>query len=163
MYPRLAAEYQIGMPDTGALRASLLTQFESGLSRFHDAGVAHLDLYLSNIMWKEISPTEVKLKFIDWDSAHFIEEKLSTEVELRLSQRRAAVARKAARDDGHAVDHVPMRYYDLSLLYVLRIHIDDAALQARDKATLDAACIDIQLDYTACAPLIVLLCMMVIV
>ena len=75
LFPNLSIyNYQIGLPKLRAQRVSFLNHCKKATACFHRVGVVHLDLYLSNIMWREISDTEVQLKVIDWDAALFINE-----------------------------------------------------------------------------------------
>eukprot|EP01036_Dinobryon_divergens_P025263 gene25263-33792_t len=99
---------------------------------FHRVGVVHLDLYLSNIMWREISDVEVQLKFIDWDAALFRNECPIPEiVQERLQGRRTNV-----RNNSLAVDIIEkgllpnrpsaedeLRYFDMSLIHVLEANL----------------------------------------
>ena len=115
----------------------------------------HLDLYLSNIMWREISDTEVQLKVVDWDAALFINECPIPEiVQERLQGRRTNV-----RDRSLAVDiekgllssrpsaEDALRYFDVSLIHVLEANLDDESFQASDKNILDRACVSKQEDF----------------
>jgi hypothetical protein len=40
----------------------------------HNAGVIHVDLYASNIMWSSDSDATVRVKIVDWDVSHCLEE-----------------------------------------------------------------------------------------
>jgi hypothetical protein len=49
-----------------------------------EAGVIHGDLYISNVMYK-MEDNEIKIKIVDWDTAHCLEEKQFVETaEMRL-------------------------------------------------------------------------------
>ena len=54
----------------------------------HRAGVIHVDLYLSNVMWRyNKGNSVVEIKIIDWDAAHCIdEEKFVDKVEKSLNE-----------------------------------------------------------------------------
>ena len=149
VFPKLNLPYRIGLPSSADLRNSFMSKLEDAMTKFHAAGVVHIDLYLSNLMWREVSSTEVQLKVIDWDSAHFIHELLFDDVARILSKRREKVALVAARKDGKAFQtrEDRMRYFDVSLLRVLQENIHDESLQATDKNSLDLACINAQLRY----------------
>ena len=161
VFPKLdPSRYKMGLPDSPALRSSFLLKLEDAMTEFHKAGVAHIDLYLSNIMWceeEESALEEVRLKIVDWDAAHFTHEQLSTEMQNRLYPRRDQVLEKAAKEDGKygssqeggcCWSHEErMMYYDISLLRLLQRNVDNASLRARDKATLDQACVQVQIDY----------------
>jgi hypothetical protein len=87
VFPNMV-DYKIGLPDSEEHRLSFLGQLKIAVGHFHAAGVVHYDLFLSNIMWREVSTSEVKIKVIDWDAAHFLRERLPAETARRLSGRR---------------------------------------------------------------------------
>jgi hypothetical protein len=70
--------FQIGAPDRSddedvfqAYRKQLIYAVEC----IHNAGVIHVDLYLSNVMWrKQDGGDGVDIKIIDWDVAHCLNE-----------------------------------------------------------------------------------------
>ena len=68
--------FRIGIPDREKnenvykLYVDALT---CAVKRIHCAGVIHVDLYSSNIMWRCASG-EVEIKIIDWDAAHCLDE-----------------------------------------------------------------------------------------
>mmetsp|Transcript_34043 Transcript_34043/g.63564 ORF Transcript_34043/g.63564 Transcript_34043/m.63564 type:complete len:118 (+) Transcript_34043:1-354(+) len=102
--------------------------------------VAHLDLYPSNIMWKEEvegSNKEVHVMIIDWDSAHFVHEHLQEHVSERLTSNcRTKLAEKfalAAKRSRTLFD------YDSSLLQVLESNLHNPSLQVSHKNDLDKA------------------------
>ena len=114
------------------------------------AGVVHLDLYLSNIMWRELESGEIELKIIDWDAAHFITESLFAAARIRIGMRHRAQLHEVAMIIDHVdpFDHrVVMEYYDVSLIRALEAYSDYKALTTRTKEELDAACIEIQSRY----------------
>lgn len=78
VYPDMTLQgFRIGTPphtDTAKFNAFLLA-VRSGLKSIHNAGVVHLDLYPSNIMWKETEGGEFAIQFIDWDVAHLLAER----------------------------------------------------------------------------------------
>ena len=121
-----------------------------GRSAQPPAGVVHLDLYLSNIMWKELESGEIELKIIDWDAAHFITESLFADAQIRIGGRfRAQLHEVVMKND--SVDHfdhkVSMIYFDISLIRALEAYADYEALTTRTKKELDMACIEIQSRY----------------
>jgi hypothetical protein len=149
VFPKLGHEYQIGLPDDIELRYSFLQQLENAIVMFHKAGVAHIDLYLSNIMWCQKTDKEVKLKIVDWDAAQFTNETLSTETQNRLLPLRDEVWKTAmANDCNDLLNHEDkLKYYDISLLRVVQKYIEDESLRNRDKNALDQACVNAQQSY----------------
>jgi hypothetical protein len=77
IYRDLVAEgFQIGAPDRitdGDMFAKFVTAFKSAVASVHEAGVIHVDLYLSNVMWRVVGDA-VEIKLIDWDAAHCLDE-----------------------------------------------------------------------------------------
>jgi hypothetical protein len=132
-------EYKIGLPACPTLRKNLLDSVKKVLGRIHECGVAHLDLYPSNIMWKEEveGSKEVHVMIIDWDSAHFVHEFLHEHVSRRLSSHgRAELADKFAL----AAERSKTLFdYDSSLLQVLESNLDNPSLQVSQKNDLDKA------------------------
>lgn len=156
LFPNLSIyNYQIGLPKSRAQRESFLYHCKHATACFHQVGVVHLDLYLSNIMWREISDTEVQLKFIDWDAALFINECLIPGlVQERLLGRRTDVRNKSITMDiencslrypPNAEDN--LRYFDVSMIHVLEAYLEDESLQATDKNCLGKALALKQIDF----------------
>lgn len=82
IYRNLSAlGYRTGTPDRiehPDLYASFVRELQRVMALVHQAGVLHLDLYASNIMWKLNDTIDdvnaVVLKIVDWDVSHCIEE-----------------------------------------------------------------------------------------
>jgi serine/threonine protein kinase len=150
VFPKLGCDYKIGLPDTQEQRERYFEKLKSAIRAIHMAGVVHLDLYLSNIMWKELESGEIELKIIDWDAAHFITESLFADAQIRISGRfRAQLHEVVMKNDRvDQFDHkVSMQYYDISLIRVLETYADYQALATRTKEELDTVCIEIQSWY----------------
>jgi len=142
IFPKLS-DYFIGLPSSPLQRKSFVKKLEAAISNFHRVGVVHLDLYLSNIMWRIDSENEVVIKVIDWDSAHFLSERLPDDVEKRLSGRRTNLCKALYT---LTESELTSTRFDTSLLAVLKESVDDVALQVRDKESLDAAFVKVQTD-----------------
>jgi hypothetical protein len=137
VFPRLRPEeYHIGLPSNKNMRVKFLNKLELAMHCFHAVGVVHLDLYLSNIIWRELNE-DVEIKIIDWDSAQLIETGLSDIVLKRLTSDRNALY-KISFTEGQAFDYT-YEHYDISLLKVLLFFQDEPDLQAKTKAELDLA------------------------
>lgn len=65
----------VGVPNRNSnpeLYAAFLAELEFAVTAVHDAGVIHVDLYASNIMWKVEHDGSICVKIIDWDTAHSV-------------------------------------------------------------------------------------------
>jgi len=68
--------YCIGFPHDASDRRVLISEMEKAVADMHGKGVVHMDLYLSNFMWKKDGDA-FRVKIIDFDSAHKLGEKLT--------------------------------------------------------------------------------------
>lgn len=84
VYPKFVGN-KIMLPHLQGQRQFFLGQLTIAAGHFHAAGVVHFDLYLSSVMWREVSPSEVIIKVIDWDAAHFLYEKQTQATQYRLN------------------------------------------------------------------------------
>jgi hypothetical protein len=151
VFPRLGEEYRIGLPETRGDRVELFAKLRSAVQAFHEAGVVHLDLFLSNILWRKGPEGGIHIKVIDWDPAHFLGEDLFASARERLYDnyrsrlRDKVMAMECANLSVGSRDfyRTQMRYFDISVIVALEKWIDDPALQARSKADLDKACYNV--------------------
>ena len=71
-------EFRIGAPnriDGEDVFAIYVTALKDAVNSIHRAGVIHVDLYLSNVMWRfNAESNEVEIKIIDWDASHCLDE-----------------------------------------------------------------------------------------
>lgn len=81
IFPDLGKEgFRIGTPkfpsegEGSTLWHQYMNTLDNAVSAIHDAGVIHVDLYPSNIMWRKSSNGLLDLRIIDWDSAHCLDE-----------------------------------------------------------------------------------------
>ena len=82
--------YSTGTPDR-TTSPDLYNAFVSDLKRVlllvHQAGVIHVDLYASNIMWKVVEH-RICIKIVDWDIAHCLHEgRFAPKIEAALKDR----------------------------------------------------------------------------
>jgi serine/threonine protein kinase len=78
-FPDLSQDgFVIGAP-TDHRFPTYLKELKRAVDTIHGAGVVHLDLYPSNIMWK-FDDSDVKIRIIDWDVAHCVCEELAEAV-----------------------------------------------------------------------------------
>ena len=130
VFSRLDEPWRIGLPDSTDLRNDFLERLRRAMHKFHSAGVVHLDLYLSNVMWRmdPSNPSLVQIQIIDWDSAHFVSEILEKRVVTRLYEGRIALAAKFGPS---------LTSYDFSLFKVIEQQIENVALRSSSKSELD--------------------------
>jgi serine/threonine protein kinase len=70
------SDYRCGTPDRiedEELYQSFVQELKRIIALVHEAGVIHVDLYASNVMWKQENG-KILIKIIDWDAAHCLEE-----------------------------------------------------------------------------------------
>lgn len=68
--------FQIGFPADSDERQQLFDAMKASVSEFHSLGLVHVDLYLSNIMWKK-NGDAYDVRIVDFDSIHEKGEQLS--------------------------------------------------------------------------------------
>ena len=68
--------YSVGLPDKIELWDQWMSSVEAAVKGMHAAGVVHVDLYPSNIMWRKSPDASggVEIKLIDFDVAHLKDE-----------------------------------------------------------------------------------------
>jgi hypothetical protein len=134
VFPHLSIDgYRLGMPPESPQREALLKAIQEAVRRIHDAGVVHVDLYFSNIMWRCDANGTVLVKVIDWDSVHANGECLADTTRNRISKERLTLL---------GLDKAPMYAeprLDLVFLEVLAKHCDAVELQVDNKQALDKA------------------------
>ena len=114
--------YKIGFPDKAEDRVSLLEAICTAVSDVHALGVIHMDLYLSNIMWKKLDDGRFHVKLIDFDAAQLKEDKVLTN---------AVVERLVQNEEGlfQWCGVAPAEHYDEVYLNMFRKHLDDTDLR----------------------------------
>ena len=64
-------DFKIGLPATTLEdRKALVAKIELVVAQMHSKGVVHMDLFLSNIMWKKENDGTFSVRIIDFDSVH---------------------------------------------------------------------------------------------
>jgi hypothetical protein len=128
--------YRIGLPtdqecdgkgeDT---RGQILNALKTAVDAIHTAGVIHVDLYVSNWMWK-LEDGKILIKLIDFDAAHAMNETLTKHTRHRLTNvyGTGCILGKAVTATAE-LDNV--------YLQVLEDNINNKNLQNQDKKTLD--------------------------
>jgi len=136
--------YKIGLPRDANQRQQYLSELRKAMVAFHNVGVAHIDLYLSNIMWKVKEDGNFSLKVIDWDVAHFLEEPLSPLTVARLTELRRDRLRDIVAEQEGVISEESwcgemVKYFDISLVKILEGVINEERLQSDKKSILDVA------------------------
>lgn len=82
VYPDISKDgFQVGVPDhCSNTFLQYVTAVEEAVKAVHEAGVVHMDLYVSNIMHRVRADGAVEIKFVDWDVAHLIGERICDQV-----------------------------------------------------------------------------------
>lgn len=122
--------FRIGLPSEAKARVWFFESLQSAIQAIHDAGVVHLDLYPSNIMWRISSDSQsVEIKIVDWDAAHTIGEPFTPLV----------VSRLQTNNRVQGSSNLASVEYDQCLFRLLHEYQSDISLQSPDKRTLDAS------------------------
>ena len=129
--------FSVGVPNRVAnpgLYAAFLVELVRAVTAVHDAGVIHVDLYASNIMWKEERDGSVCVKIIDWDTAHsLLEGAFATRVAEKLKEGPCRTVPEAFGVD-----------YDMHYLKIYQQDVEDNAelwvrLSSGNKQIIDSA------------------------
>ena len=134
VFPKMNG-YHIGFPEEEDLRRMYFEKLKTIIDSFHVAGVVHLDLYPSNIMWKYEGEKEITLKVIDWDSGHFINEDLSSAMFQILADRKHLLS--VLKEGEEEAQGTNLIVYDLVYYRLMENNFHHSVLCNRDKATLD--------------------------
>ena len=135
VFPNLAHQgYRIGMPDSDEDCDAFMLALRHAVNSIHVAGLVHLDLYPSNIMWRQDGRC-FSIKIVDWDTVHAIDEPLTAAVRERLHHTRCN-SRLALMNNANIL--TASAEFDDVLVRILHQHRHDAALKESDKAELDA-------------------------
>lgn len=134
VFPHLSRDgYRLGMPTAPSQREALVQAIQVAVRLIHAAGVVHVDLYFSNIMWKIDAGGNMLVKIIDWDAVHAAGEPLIDSIRQCISADRLALL---------GVSQAPVfaePALDSVFLEVLFKHCHAVELQVDDKELLDSA------------------------
>ena len=89
LYEKLSADFTMGVPRDKNLFKTFLEVLEKVISKIHKAGVVHVDLYPSNILWKE-KDGSIFIRIVDWDVATFVGEDFPSSIKDRLASTEVA-------------------------------------------------------------------------
>ena len=73
----------MGVPSDETLFKLFLVKLEEAIKNVHDAGVIHVDLYPSNILWR-VDGTDVIIRIVDWDAATLDGDSFTSAMQTRL-------------------------------------------------------------------------------
>lgn len=97
LFPHLDPSYQMGMPVDEEHFNWYLAKLKALLISVHSAGVVHMDVYASNVMWKLTDDGKsIDVKLIDWDAATRIGDQLTDKIRLRLSRHSVSYLRQVS-------------------------------------------------------------------
>jgi len=133
--------FRIGLPADEAQRGRYLDALRRAVDAIHDAGVVHLDLYPSNVMWKEDEGGSVDVKIVDWDAAHFLNEALTPKALQRMNSSELYECRVLAGlfEDGGATATMAIKEFDSCFVDLLSRVAADEQLHTTEKKALDVA------------------------
>jgi hypothetical protein len=129
--------YRIGLPSNDEykgkgknVRKQIVAALKGAVQAMHVAGVVHVDLYVSNWMWKIQDDGKVLIKLIDFDAAHAMNDTLTPYTRNRLTSAHGTTCTL-----GKAVTATT----DLDNVYleVLEANINHEGLQTESKKILD--------------------------
>jgi len=128
--------FTIGLPADREQRKLYLQALREAADAVHRAGVVHLDLCPSNVLWKLVDG-RIIIKIIDWDVAHSVNEPLAPKALERINNHRLTYRRKMAGLQGDA--STAITEFDTSVLALLRRVADDPVFHTTNKGALDDA------------------------
>lgn len=83
IFPRLDRDFAMGVPSDESLYNLFLVKLEEAIKNVLDAGVIHVDLYPSNILWR-VDGTDVTIRIVDWDADTLDGDSFTSEMQARL-------------------------------------------------------------------------------
>jgi serine/threonine protein kinase len=145
--------YEIGFPDDEEDRKSLLKAICGAVSIVHSLGVIHMDIYLSNIMWKKLEDGSFDVKIIDLDAAQDRDaKKLTDNVLKRLADEEGDLLKLCGFEPTLKFDNVYLDMFQKNLDdSKLRLARNDEELKNGDvlKGRLDRRCTQLKRDFLA--------------
>lgn len=85
IYPKLEKQFAMGVPSDKDLYQKYLKQLGEAIAKIHQAGVIHVDMYPSNILWR-FWDNQMVLRIIDWDASTLMGDSFTETMELRLTK-----------------------------------------------------------------------------
>lgn len=76
--------YNLGVPQDEALHDEYKNKLKLAVKEIHNAGIVHMDIYPSNIFWKQ-QDGGISIKLIDWDAIQLIGYPFSYGIKERLN------------------------------------------------------------------------------
>lgn len=84
IYPRLSDGFKVGVPADNVFFEKYIEALRTAIKNIHIAGVVHVDLYPSNIIFR-IDDENVVIRIVDWDAATFIGDSFTQKMNDRLN------------------------------------------------------------------------------
>jgi hypothetical protein len=123
--------FRIGMPDNQELCKRVALAVRAAAEAVHNAGVVHLDLYLSNVMWRQnAANTTIEVKIVDWDTCHRVDEPISDTA--------VSILQNGSRSHLVGDDCKTSKALDLWFCDILERNSHHQTLKTTDKEQLDA-------------------------
>lgn len=149
----MLAGYNIGFPDDEADRQSLLEAMRTVVSDLHALHVVHMDLYLSNIMWKKLDNGSFHVQLIDFDAAQTLDDRFLTDnVCKRLVEKEIDLFALFGPRPTKAYDTIYLDLYEQNLddpdLRVVRKG-ESGSNEDDVKERLDRRCTELKKDFVA--------------
>jgi hypothetical protein len=119
-------DFNMGFPEDQQDREKLLEAIIKVVALLHLLGVVHMDLYLSNIMWKKNQDGTFLVKLIDFDASQVMGGKFTDGVFLRL---------KKTPEVFKLIDVKPAAGYDEMYLELYKKHLHDENLRHKPGET----------------------------
>ena len=145
------ADYSIGLPMDPIDRKQLVKEIESVVAEMHNLGVVHMDLCLSNLMWKKNDDDcggSFDVRIIDFDAAHRLGERITDSAWNALHYGNVP--------DFCRLGSKATKEHDTLYLDMIKHNIDDIKLQVKVvpdeneydvKERLDTICSELMTDY----------------
>lgn len=136
-------DYSIGLPKTNTQeRLALVNQIELVVTEMHRKGVVHMDLYLSNIMWKQEANDTFSVRIIDFDAVHKLGSKIEVAALAAIMDRNGGVFGKLGSfaTEKHDTLYIEMLRSNLDDPKLQVVHADDDSSPGCVKRRLDGQC-----------------------
>ena len=140
--------YRIGLPDDSDDRDTLVSTMETVVDDMHEKGVVHMDLYLSNIMWKKLDNGSFSVQIIDFDTAHVLGKPLTRATIQRMAELKSNFIRLGRNASIHH-DNLYMKMLK-EKIHEEKLRVEQPGESEKDvKSRLDGACASFMEDIFA--------------
>jgi hypothetical protein len=140
-FPRLGEDWRIGMPDDQKECEKVAAAMQTAQEAINRTNVVHMDLYLSNIMWRWSSNVGVvEIKVVDWDTCCFKGTPLAESVVAALKSSPRAHLVESENASAHAA-------HDTFYMDVLAANSANQSLKSKDANALNKAFKQLSFDF----------------